>query len=115
MKDKQLSLPLWIRQGNKVPYGGSLRSKYHIEKNKYGECWIWSGARSSHDPPYGRVKIHGVQMQAHRAVWEELIGPITLGMDLDHWVCFDSLCVNPAHLREKEPEGHRYRGLKGRR
>lgn len=96
-----------------MSYGGTLRSKYRIDEET--GCWIWMGARSSHDPPYGRVKVKGRCMQAHRAVWEEIVGPITPGMDLDHWKCLNSLCVNPAHLREKEPEEHRYLGLRGRR
>ena len=96
-----------------MPYGGSLRTKYRIDEGT--GCWIWLGARSGHDPPYGRVRVNGTTVQAHRAVWEGVVGPITPGMDLDHWVCFDRLCVNPAHLREKEPEEHRYHGLNGRR
>ncbi len=120
MTSIQMLLPLlWVRKGNRVPYGGSLSTKYRIEKVErfegHGPCWIWIGARSTHKNPYGRVTIDGRGVQAHRAVWEEVVGPITPGMDLDHWVCFNSLCVNPAHLQEKVPDGHRYHGLKGRR
>ena len=109
----QFALPIpQVRKGSRVPYGGGLRTKYRIKSNG---CWIWLGARSGHQSPYGRVRVNGVLEQAHRAVWKDIVGPITPGMDLDHWVCFNSLCVNPAHLQEKVPDGHRYNGLKGRK
>lgn len=55
-------------------------------------CWIWIGP--VHSQGYG---THGKHL-AHRKAYEELVGPIPPGMDLDHR-CFERLCVNPKHLR----------------
>jgi hypothetical protein len=46
---------------------------------------------------------------AHRLVYEELVGPIPEGMELDH-LCRNTSCVNPAHL---EPVPHRVNVLRG--
>ena len=36
-------------------------------------------------------------MPAHRLVWEQRVGPLEVGMVLDH-VCRNKMCVNPEHL-----------------
>jgi len=36
-------------------------------------------------------------MTAHRAVYQLLVGPIPLGLQIDH-LCRNRVCVNPAHL-----------------
>lgn len=65
-----------------------------------GECWLWTGARStSHGVrAYGTIDINGRSVKAHRFAYEALIGPIPKGMQLDH-LCHVQHCVNPAHLR----------------
>lgn len=64
-------------------------------------CWEWKMAR---DPlGYGRVRVAGRTMLAHRAVFEMLVGPVPSGRELDH-LCRKPACVNPDHL---EPVTHR--------
>lgn len=56
-----------------------------------GNCWVWLGALSPEG--YGRVGTK----YAHRIVYEQHVGPIPPGLQLDH-LCRNTRCVNPAHL-----------------
>lgn len=59
-------------------------------------CWEWRGPMSPYG--YGRVR-RGRKMDvgAHRVLYELLIGPIPIGLDLDH-LCRNRKCVRPDHL-----------------
>jgi hypothetical protein len=61
------------------------------------ECWSWVGARD--DLGYGQIKGTEARRkeQAHRAVYELLVGPIPTGLHLDH-LCNNPNCVRPDHL-----------------
>lgn len=71
-------------------------------------CWIWCAGMKPNG--YGVMEHHGVMWQAHRAAYDLLVGPIPVGLDLDHrchtddpacpggWTCPHRRCVNPAHL-----------------
>jgi hypothetical protein len=75
------------------------------------ECWIW--ARHLNPQGYGRVIYisHGKRYtaQAHRVMYEAMVGPIGQGMVLDH-LCRVHQCVNPSHL---EPVSTRENILRG--
>lgn len=58
-----------------------------------GECWVWAGHANK---GYGVIN-KGHPQQAHRYVYEHMIGPIPEGMDLLH-SCDNPPCVNPDHL-----------------
>lgn len=58
-------------------------------------CWIWPGATNG--AGYCQVMTGGVRIMAHRFAYEQLVGPIPLGKELDH-LCRNRQCVNPAHL-----------------
>lgn len=68
-------------------------------------CWLWTGARMGMG--YGHVALP-VQLRevhkfraVHRVIYEQLIGPIPDGMQLDHvWErgCRHKHCVFPGHL-----------------
>jgi hypothetical protein len=72
-------------------------------------CWIWQLALDRHG--YGQWKVGKRNRLAHRAMYEQHVGPIPDGMTLDH-LCNIRACVNPAHL-EPVPfaENVRRRGL----
>jgi hypothetical protein len=57
------------------------------------ECWPWLGAVAKSG--YGTLG----HRYAHRLAWEFANGePITDGMTVDH-LCWNTICVNPRHLR----------------
>ena len=60
-----------------------------------GGCWLWTGCIGSKG--YGRWPHHDGSRQAHRRVYELLVGPIPAGLQLDH-LCRVRACVNPEHL-----------------
>jgi len=66
-------------------------------------CWIWTGSIS----PAGYGRIGG--WYAHRLLYEESVGPIPDGFDLDH-PCRVTRCVNPGHM---EAVSHRENCLRG--
>lgn len=57
-------------------------------------CIIWPGAK---DQGYGRIKIKGRKLMAHRVIYENIKGKIKRGLELDH-LCRNRGCVNPDHL-----------------
>lgn len=59
-------------------------------------CWIWKGPPQN-KAGYCRVWLRGRQALAHRAMYEQEVGPIPPGMEIDH-LCRQTSCVNPSHL-----------------
>lgn len=64
-----------------------------------GDCWEWTGQRKN---GYGIVDLGPRQTFAHRYAYEQLVGPIPAGKELDH-LCRNTICVNPDH---NEPVSH---------
>lgn len=58
-------------------------------------CWPWVAARTSRG--YGSVRVGDRTQQAHRVLYELLVGPIPEGLQLDH-LCRNRSCVRPDHL-----------------
>lgn len=64
-------------------------------------CWRWVGGLGPHG--YGKYWSEGkTKGQAHKMVYEKLVGPVPEGLELDH-LCRVRCCVNPDHL---EPVTH---------
>lgn len=72
------------------------RFESHIERT--ATCWLWRGDIAN--TGYGRVMVGPTvkdQRYAHRVSYEHFVGPIPVGLTIDH-LCRVRACVNPAHL-----------------
>lgn len=76
-----------------------------VEKQADG-CWFWTGFPSG---GYGRIRVAGVRVQAHRYSYELHVGLIPDGLQVDH-LCRNRLCVNPDHLEPVTPRQNTLRG-----
>jgi hypothetical protein len=62
--------------------------------NKTGDCWLWTGAKSSKG--YGIFCVKKKLHQAHRLMYMLYNGAIPEGLEVRH-MCRNK-CVNPEHL-----------------
>lgn len=101
MNGRSPYLGLWDRLlGNSTPFEGGYVT----------ECWYWLGNKS--DGGYGRLSVwlRGCyrKLLAHRVSYEEFVGPIQPGFDVDH-KCQNTWCIRPDHLQAvplKKNRGH---------
>jgi hypothetical protein len=89
----------WIKgQPKRYVHGHNSRvqTRYVEIETGYGTaCWIWQLAT---DPGgYGHDHRDGRDVLAHRAYFEDSVGPIPRGRQIDH-LCRQRDCVNPNHL-----------------
>lgn len=80
-------------------------------------CWEWVGFLDRHG--YGEFRQRRMSerfcWRAHRVAYEQLVGQIPNGLDLDH-LCRVRCCVNPDHLEPvTRSENLRRSPTKGRR
>lgn len=81
---------------NQSPFTGAVM--YSID-TKTG-CWNWEKSIGANG--YGVKHIGRTSITAHRYVYQQHVGQIPDGMELDH-LCRNRRCVNPQHL---EPVTH---------
>jgi hypothetical protein len=72
-----------------------------------GPCWHWTG-RTNQDG-YGELRGRRSDGLAHRIVFEHMVGPVPVGLELDH-LCRVRYCVNPQHLEPVTPKENWRRG-----
>lgn len=85
-----------MRTYSRPPLGPS---DYRVEDRGYeSDCWIRLGVRNNKG--YTKVTIGGKTKYAHRAMYEQEIGPIPDGLTIDH-LCDQRDCIRPSHLEPK--------------
>lgn len=76
-----------------------IAGKYMPEPNS--GCWLWTDSLDRHG--YGQFNVgcrtpgRNSVKRAHRVMYELLVGPVPVSLDLDHR-CRTRSCVNPDHL-----------------
>lgn len=75
-------------------------------------CWPWLGPFIG--AGYGIVWFGGKNETAHRAAYRIIVGPIPPGLVLDHIVCDNPPCCNPAHVTPVTMRANTKRGTKAR-
>jgi hypothetical protein len=74
-------------------------------------CLVWTLALSPKG--YARFNpVRGKTVHAHRYAYEQLVGPIPDGYDIDH-LCRNRGCINVKHLEPVPPVVNQERGLLG--
>jgi hypothetical protein len=58
-------------------------------------CWLWM--RFVNGDGYGQMTQGGKSVRSHRRAYEEFVGPIAEGAEIDHR-CRNRWCCNPDHL-----------------
>lgn len=76
-----------------------------------GDCWVWNGTQRGKG--YGRMQMGRRGISVHRWAYENFIGLIPDGMQIDH-LCMNKLCANPAHLEPVTNSENQYRAFKKR-
>ncbi len=81
-----------------------------IDRRGDDECWPWTGCQDGNG--YGMVfedeRRRG--RRAHRVAYEVIVGPVPVGLQLDH-LCRNRLCCNPAHLEPVTKHENWRRGM----
>lgn len=70
-------------------------------------CLLWTGTRDKRG--HGRLKVGGRNALAHILSYQEYVGPVPDGKELDH-TCRNHGCIRPEHL---EPVTHRVNCQRG--
>ncbi len=78
------------------PYNLTLRDRLDRMSEWHGECLEWIGTKNQKG--YGRIKVAGRMLSAHRVVWEMRNGPVPTGLEIDH-TCGNRGCIEVLHLR----------------
>jgi hypothetical protein len=74
-----------------------IADRVSIEHRGYiTPCWIWQGCVNHHGYAVSRIPGRGWS-RVHRASYEEHVGPIPSGLQIDH-LCRVKHCCNPDHL-----------------
>src|SRR5438876_386715 len=74
--------------------GGESNSRVSMlaKTEKLAECWRWTGTLNTNG--YGTIQVKGRTTLSHRVAYEHFVGPVPVGLELDH-LCKNRWCVRP--------------------
>jgi len=76
---------------------GTLDQRFDRRTERRGDCLVWIGGKNTSG--YGQIVMSKrSKVCAHRYSYERSVGPIPVGMVVDH-ICRNKACVEPTHLR----------------
>lgn len=87
--------PTFVMKTSLAPGAITLDEKLKARYDIVGECWRWLGARTPNG--YGTFRFKNRTQPVHRWAYEEWVGPIPEGLEIDH-LCRTRDCINPDHL-----------------
>lgn len=82
--------------------------RFWSKVDKTDSCWLWTGATAG--AGYGQLWVGGRRVYVHRFAYEQFVGPIPEGFQIDH-LCRIHNCVNPAHLEAVTQRENVLRGV----
>lgn len=88
----------------------SLEACYVVDTHG---CWIWMAQLDRKGYPIAWNPEDATDRRAHRMIYEERVGPIPAGMQLDH-LCRVRRCVNPEHMQPVTNAENQQRGAKAK-
>lgn len=92
----------------RVSPGSPMAERILFHTDRSGDCWMWTAAIDKHSG-YGRIQVNKTCGYAHRLSYETFVGPIPVGMEIDH-LCRTRACCNPSHLEAVTPRTNVLRG-----
>jgi hypothetical protein len=75
---------------------GKTYRRFLAKVQQSSGCWEWTAVKNRDG--YGRLRVNGRMVLAHRVAYTFFIGEIPEGMVIMH-LCNNPGCVNPVHLR----------------
>ena len=73
----------------------TTEQRFWEKVDKSGDCWNWTGAKSSNG--YGAFRVNSNQHRSHRYSYELIYGAIPAGKHVCHH-CDNKICVRVSHL-----------------
>ncbi len=108
---EKVSFDLTPKEAQRMYSLGRFFRKVNFHPNGH---WLWRGGLTSDG--YGRWQLTDSRRKVltHRFIYEELVGPIPDGLEIDH-LCEIHNCCNPDHLEPVTSQENKRRSIERRR